>query len=150
VDAKTTPPATGAKRAPWYAEGLRFACQPDCGKCCTRHGEYDYVYLEKDDVHRLAAHFEMTVRAFRAKWTKKDGGHTILRMDGPDCPFLDGTRCTVYGARPAQCGTFPFWPENVKTQASWNELATFCPGVGQGDFIPLHVIREQLRGRPSS
>ena len=137
---------TAGTRRAWYAEGVRFACQPDCGKCCTRHGEYDYVYLEGDDVARLAAHFELSIPEFRKRWTKKDDDHTILKMDGPDCPFLEGTRCSVYGARPTQCGTFPFWPETMKSAKAWNELGTFCPGVGKGDLIPLHVIREQLRG----
>jgi Fe-S-cluster containining protein len=138
------------KRSAWYAEGVRFACQPDCGKCCTRHGEYDYVYLERDDVARLADHLNMPMGAFRARWTKQDDGHTILKMDGPACPFLDGARCSVYEARPGQCSSFPFWPENLKSRERWDELATFCPGVGQGDFVPLHTIRAQLRGRVSS
>jgi Fe-S-cluster containining protein len=144
--------ATGSPsaRRPWYAEGVRFSCRPDCGKCCTRHGDYDYVYLEPGDVRRLAAHFDMTVRAFRAKWTKKDDGHTVLRMDGPACPFLEGTRCSVYGARPSQCGSFPFWPENLESRGAWDGLAEFCPGVGEGELVPLHVIREQLRSRPGS
>ena len=143
---------TGSRSArhPWYAEGVRFTCRPDCGKCCTRHGDYDYVYLEPSDVRRLAAHFELPVPEFRARYTKKDDGHTVLRMDGPACPFLEGSRCSVYGARPAQCGTFPFWPENMKSRAAWDELAGFCPGVGEGELVALHVIREQLRSRPSS
>lgn len=29
-----------------------------------------------------------------------------------DCVFLrDGKQCTVYGARPLQCSTYPWWPE---------------------------------------
>jgi len=139
-----------AKRLPWYAEGVRFTCQPDCGKCCTRHGEYDYVYLEPDDVARLASHFETPVEAFQAQWTKKDEGHTVLKMDGPACPFLEGARCTVYEARPRQCGSFPFWPENMKSREGWEELGAFCPGIGQGDFVPLQTVRDQLRGRSSS
>jgi Fe-S-cluster containining protein len=138
------------RRPVWYAEGLRFACQPDCGKCCTRHGEYDYVYLDRDDVRRLAAHLKMTMPEFREEWTRQDEGHTILKMDGPACPFLNGSRCAVYEARPRQCGTFPFWPENVKSRRDWDELGTFCPGIGQGDFVPLPTIRGHLRGRSSS
>jgi len=150
VNPKDGTPGDSATRRAWYAEGLRFACQPDCGKCCTRHGEYDYVYLEIEDVARLASHFDMPVGEFRALWTKKDDGHTVLKMDGPACPFLDGARCTVYEARPGQCGSFPFWPENLKNRAGWDELGSFCPGVGKGDFVPLDVILAQLRGRPTS
>lgn len=148
-------PNEGSRNAPvrrpvWYAEGLRFACQPDCGRCCTRHGDYDYVYLDRDDVRRLAAHLKLTVHEFRSEWTRQDDGHTVLKMDGPACPFLDGARCSVYDARPRQCGTFPFWPENLKSRAAWDELGSFCPGIGKGDLVPLTTIRGQLRGRSSS
>lgn len=135
------------RRAPWYAEGLAFTCRPDCGRCCTRHDEYDYVYLGRADVARLAAHFELTIAEFKARHTKKDDGHVVLRMDGPACPYLDGSRCSVYAARPEQCRTFPFWPENLRSRSGWEALASFCPGVGVGDRVPLYTIREQLRSR---
>jgi Fe-S-cluster containining protein len=129
----------------WYAEGLRFTCRPDCGRCCTRHGDYDYVYLSPEDVRALASHFEMSVTAFRRSHTRRDDGHTVLKMDGPACPYLEGSRCSVYEARPRQCRTFPFWPENLRTRSRWESLATFCPGIGHGRKVPLLTIREQLR-----
>jgi hypothetical protein len=135
----SAPPA----ERPWYADGLRFACRPDCGRCCTRHGEYDYVYLEREDVARLSAHFAMSPGTFRQRYTKKEEGHTVLKMDGPACPFLEGFRCSVYDARPKQCRTFPFWPENLESRASWEALSSFCPGVGEGSPVPLLTIREQ-------
>ena len=150
MTSKADPPNERPARVPWYADGVRFACQPDCGKCCTRHGEYDYVYLEGDDAARMAARLDLTPAQFKARWTKKDDGHTVLKMEGAACPFLEGTRCAVYDARPAQCGAFPFWADNLKTRAVWDELRTFCPGVGAGELIPLHVIRERLRGEASS
>jgi len=141
------PPPPAAPRRPWYGEGLQFECQPECGRCCSRHDEYAYVYLEGDDVARLAAHFGMTRAAFRQQWTRKDDGYTVLKIDGPGCPFLDGTRCTVYQARPIQCGTFPFWRENLRTRGRWEDLATFCPGIGKGDFVPIDAILARTRAR---
>jgi len=150
MDARDGTARPKAPRRPWYAEGLRFECRPDCGRCCTRHDDYAYVYLERDDVARLAAHFEMTPPEFAARWTSKDDGHTILRMDEAACPFLDGTRCTVYGARPSQCASFPFWPDNLRTRARWEALGSFCPGIGAGTTVPLHVIRDRVAGKRES
>ena len=124
----SAPPA----ERPWYANGLRFACRPDCGRCCTRHGEYDYVYLEREDVARLSAHFAMSPNAFRQRYTKKDEGHTVLKMDGPACPFLEGFRCSVYDARPKQCRTFPFWPENLGAARDGRRCHPSAHGVGEG------------------
>ncbi|HKB15929.1 MAG TPA: YkgJ family cysteine cluster protein [Planctomycetota bacterium] len=132
-------------RQPWYAEGLRFTCLPDCGKCCTRHGAYGYVYLEEGDAERLASQLGLDAATFRRTYTAKDDGHLVLRMDEPACPFLEGSRCRVYEARPTQCRTFPFWPENLRSRVRWERLREFCPGIGEGEVHPLHVIRSRSR-----
>lgn len=137
-------------RAPWYANGLPFACQPDCGRCCSRHDDYSYLYLQAEDVPRLAAQLEMTPSAFRRRFTAVEDGYLILRMDGPDCPFLEGKRCGVYEGRPTQCRTFPFWRETLRTPKAWNDLRSFCPGIGQGDVHSLITIRERLVERRDS
>ncbi len=129
---------------PWYAEGLRFECQPDCGNCCVNHGDYDYVYFDGDDLQQLARFLKLTVAEFEERYTELDEGHRVLRMDQPACPFLEGTRCTVYPVRPTQCRTFPFWDNNLATRASWKRLRQFCPGIDRGATHPLRVIRSHL------
>jgi uncharacterized protein len=129
---------------PWWSEGLRFECQPDCGQCCTNHDDYAYVYLEGQDVDRIAGHLAMSPEAFRETYTTLDDGETVLLMDAPACPFLEGSRCRVYDARPRQCRTFPFWRENLRSRARWDALKSFCPGVGRGAIIPVERIRSQL------
>jgi hypothetical protein len=131
-------------RDPWYTEGLRFECQPGCANCCVNHGDYAYVYLEPGDAERLAEHLRLTRAAFLRRHTERDGEHRVLRMDQPACPFLDGTRCTVYAARPTQCRTFPFWPSNLGSPGAWRRLRGFCPGIDRGDVHPLRVIRRRM------
>ena len=130
---------------PWYSDGLRFECQPDCGACCTNHGNSTHVYLESGDEQALAQFLELDRRTFRRRYTTLDDGYRVLRMDTPECPFLDGTRCGVYAARPAQCRTFPFWKENLATPRQWKKLCGFCPGIDRGrNHVPAE-IRRRLR-----
>lgn len=139
-------PGTGAAE-PWYRNGLRFECQPDCGACCVNHGDYSYVYLNAGELQRMADFLKIDLDEFRARYTSTDDGEVVLRMDQPACPFLEGTRCSVYPVRPAQCQTFPFWQENLLSPARWRKLRTFCPGIDRGPSHPLQVIRSHLSAR---
>ena len=134
-------------RPPWYTEGLRFECQTGCGACCVNHDTHTHVYLEDEDVDRLADRLELTRRQFLSRYTMRDDGHRILRMDSPRCPLLEGTRCTVYSARPRQCRTFPFWSENLERRLNWNRASRLCPGIGRGKLHSLRTIRGHLTVR---
>ena len=129
---------------PWYADGLRFECKPDCGACCTNHGDYAYVYLVGDDLARLAALLELTEEECADRYTELEDGDRVLRMDDPACPFLEGSRCGVYDARPRQCRTFPFWNESLSSRTRWRGLRKFCPGIGEGKVHSLRVIQNHL------
>jgi Fe-S-cluster containining protein len=59
----------------------------------------------------------------------------------PGEPVPLGRRvCGVYPVRPLQCRTWPFWPENLRTKASWHRAAKGCPGMNRGG---RHFTREQ-------
>jgi Fe-S-cluster containining protein len=139
---------------PWYRSGLRFACVPECGACCTRHDDYAYVYLSSDDVRRLTRHLGLTRDDFLSRFTIVDDGDVVLKMVDPECPFLVDWRCSVYRVRPVQCRTFPFWEENLQTRTSWRRLRDFCPGIGEGALHPAEqidrLVEERKRGEDSA
>lgn len=125
-------------REKFYRDGIRFSCTRT-GKCCKSRGKYQYVYLCLDDRRRLAAHLGISTLKFTKRHAVKQDGLFHLTMAGDACPYLEGGRCVVYAARPLQCRTWPFWPENMKPRVWEKEVAPNCPGVGRGK---LHTAAE--------
>jgi Fe-S-cluster containining protein len=118
---------------PWYANGLRFECT-GCGGCCRARNGYDHVYLDLGEARALARHLGLSLRAFKRRYTRvlPGDGQLELAFVAGACPFLAGTSCTVYAARPLQCRTWPFWPENLRQRTWQTEIAPSTPGVGRG------------------
>jgi hypothetical protein len=141
------PRRSAAPTRPWYADGIRFECQRST-KCCVNHGEYAYVYLRRDDEARLAAHLGLELKKFRNRYTDAVHGRRIIRFAEGSCAFLVGQGCSVYEARPAQCATWPFWPENMDETVWREEIAAFCPGVGKGKLWSQEAIEEVMARLP--
>ncbi len=127
----------------FYKNGIRFECQGS-GKCCITRGKYGYVYLSFKDRKRLAAYFGISTDTFTAKYAAKTGGFYHLKYTYKDCPFYRESRCMAYDARPWQCRTWPFWPENMNTAVWEREVAAYCPGVGKGRLYSAEEIEEIL------
>ena len=128
----------------FIAKGLRFECTA-CGKCCTNHDGHDFVFLTEQDISKAAEKLELTRTEFNKKYTRRARDQRVLKDRGDRCIFLSPEGlCEIYDARPLQCRTFPFWPENLNPK-TWNEaIAPDCPGVGQGRRVPRERIEEYL------
>lgn len=149
---------------PWFSGGLRFTCT-ECGNCCT--GGPGYVWISGVEIARLAQHLGLSTRQVRIKYCRKIDGRTSLNevrsAEGNyDCVFLreekvaapaeSGTNapvvrrtCAIYEARPLQCRTWPFWPENVKSPTAWRHAAQRCEGMNYGARIFTRKKIESLR-----
>ncbi len=132
---------------PWYRDGLAFACTR-CGACCT--GTPGYVWVNVAEIDRLAGHLGLDRDAFGRRYLRRvEGQLSLIEKPNYDCIFWDTTTgCTVYEARPTQCRTWPFWPENVATPADWEGVRRVCPGSGQGPLYSVGQIQEALRQSP--
>lgn len=124
--------------APWYRDGLAFACT-QCGACCT--GAPGYVWVGAEEMARLARHRGEPIPAFTSRFVRRVGDrYSLTERPNGDCVFWDrGRGCTVYPARPDQCRTWPFWPENLESPSDWDRVARGCPGVDRGR---VHSIEE--------
>src|SRR5512135_726725 len=98
--------------SPWYRDGLAFECTR-CGACCT--GAPGYVWMNVEEIARLAAFRGEAIAQFSKRFVRRVGHrYSLIETPGGDCVFWDRQAgCTVYPARPVQCQTWPFWPENL-------------------------------------
>ena len=129
--------------SPWYREGLQFTCT-GCGDCCT--GDPGYVWVERAEIEALARFLGLSIDDFGKRYLRKVGArHSLIEKPNGDCVFYDGG-CTVYTARPAQCRSFPFWGENLKSRKAWDDVAAECPGMNRGKLYTLEKIRTVRRG----
>jgi len=130
---------------PWYKDGLRFSCT-ECGDCCT--GAPGYVWVNKEEIERLARRLGETVEAFERKYVRQVGiRKSLVEFADGDCVFFDGEtrKCKVYEDRPRQCRTWPFWDSNINTKEAWLQTCAVCPGSGKGRLYQLGEIESQRK-----
>ncbi len=136
----------------WIQRGLRFECQPDCGKCCTNDREGS-VFVEPADIEALARKLSMTPRAFALAHTTREVGCDLelKKTSEGHCVFLDDRACTVHEAKPLQCRVYPFLPLDgftpIESEFTWRYEKKFCPGIGKGRLYSKREIVAISRGR---
>lgn len=127
--------------------GLRFECT-QCGACCT--GAPGYVHYTSTEADAMAAELGIPRSDFDRRFTHRTPfGPSLTETKtkfGNDCVFLDReTRpgkalCRVYRNRPAQCRTWPFWKDNLKTPHHWRSASRTCPGMNTGTLHSPQTI----------
>jgi hypothetical protein len=152
ADARPGPPG-----GEWYAGGLRFTCT-QCGNCCT--GPPGTVWFTPQEARAIARRLGVREASFYASYARRVDGRWSLRERpgerGCDCVFLDRDSvpgkaiCSIYQERPAQCRTWPFWPENLRSKRAWltARRVTPCPGMDLGTLVPVECIRVLRDGTP--
>ncbi len=130
----------------WIKEGLKFKCT-GCGKCCT--GAPGYVFLSEEEIVEMANFLNLSLEDFVKSYIRQVEDRFSLReKPGPlfDCVFLDGKKCSVYPIRPKQCRTFPFWPQNLESEQTWQNTAASCEGINEdAPVIPRDQIISILK-----
>lgn len=143
---------SAAAGAEWYSDGLRFQCT-QCGNCCT--GPEGAVWFNEAEGQAIAKDLGVSIEQFYSDYAHIIDDQWSLRErrseHGLDCIFLDRASvpgkavCSIYKARPMQCRTWPFWPENLRSHRAWVTVKriTPCPGMNSGKLVPIEAIRIQ-------
>ena len=87
-----------------------------------------------------------TKKTFLKTYTFKAYGRISLKEKKPsyDCIFFKDKKCLIYPVRPFQCISFPFWPPNLASKQSWEDLKTNCPGIDQENLFSKEKIETLL------
>ncbi len=128
---------------PFYEKGLRFECQKDCSGCCG--GSPGYVFVNENEIETIRQHLGISRKDFIENYTKAVEDRISLldvEKDNWNCVMLKKGKCTIYGIRPMQCRTFPFWPRNIVSKEAWTDLKQDCPGVNRGRLFTMEEIED--------
>ena len=118
---------------------IRFACQPECANCCKLSD--GYVFISDTEAQKIAEYLNISEDEFLRHFTRIIDDQLCL-VDGNDehCAFLEKYICNIYEVRPVQCRTYPFWPENLKSNFRWQLTCEECPGIGEGrTYMPEEI-----------
>jgi Fe-S-cluster containining protein len=99
-----------------------------------------------DEIAALAEFRGESIEQFSSRFVRKVGKrYSLVERPGGDCIFWDAKAgCTVYPARPVQCQTWPFWPENVESPEQWEHITQICPGSGHGRLYTVDQIIDSI------
>lgn len=131
----------------FYRDGLKFSCTR-CSICCRF--DPGYVFLSEEDLAALTRRLDIPRNEFEerfCRYVEMDGKLrlSLAEQSNNDCVFWRNGGCSVYGARPLQCRSFPFWPSYLFSEYSWQSLRSYCPGVDIGEDHPAKEIDAWLR-----
>lgn len=88
----------------------------------------------------MAGHLNVARDEFVKKYVRRDGTRLSLReRPNGDC-ILWKDKCLVYGSRPKQCRTFPFWAHAIRSKAAFVEVSRGCPGLRCGRLYTCEDI----------
>jgi Fe-S-cluster containining protein len=132
---------TDSHTEPFYSDGVRFGCSR-CSLCCRF--DSGYVWLSRADLKRLQDGLHLSRQDVVDRYCKTVnlGGFkqlSLTEQSNHDCIFWRDGGCSVYGFRPLQCRSYPFWGHQLISRETWDETSRHCPGIG---FGPLHTARE--------
>jgi uncharacterized protein len=105
---------------------IRFTCKK-CGACCG----VGFIYLKKGETKKIADYLNMPEKQFKKKHTEWFLllGRALKWNNSGACMFLKNRECSIYAARPSQCGTWPYWKRIINNKNDLDRAKVYCKGL---------------------
>lgn len=104
-----------------------FECKR-CGQCCYGEGG---IYLEKEEVERIACFLKMTPISFLSDYCEGKNGRIYIKTgDDGFCIFYDQEKsCLIHPVKPRPCFSWPFYEALLDDKENWEMAKEACPGI---------------------
>lgn len=132
-----------------------FGCTM-CGKCCINRED---ILLNPKDVYNIAKKLSITptevLNEYCDAYIGEDSRMPIVRLRPrgivKHCPFLKELKCSIHGAKPTVCATYPIGrclinEENKSESFKLEDIIYILNDPGCGDNSEKHTVREWLEG----
>ena len=100
-----------------------------CANCCKKMTPT----FTRQDLIRISAHLNMSIKAFKEKWLTYDKKSGDWMNTSTPCQFLDKktNMCGIYEVRPADCAGFPHLAKRkmVDYLHVHNQNIQYCPAT---------------------
>jgi uncharacterized protein len=132
------PPDHPLNRRPYFFDGgIQFECR-QCGHCCT--GAPGLVRVSEKEILAICGFLGIRPDEFAPRYLHLSmGGYSIREDQKGRCLFYENG-CRIYGVRPIQCRTFPFWVKNLRNEKTFRDIEEECPGIGKGRLFTKEEI----------
>jgi len=112
-----------------------------CANCCKTMTPT----FTKEDLKRISAHFNMSVKDFKEKWLYKEKKTGDWMNKNQPCQFLnlEDNKCSIYAIRPADCAGFPHLPKKMDEYMHVHKQnIEYCPAT----YKMIEKMREWIGG----
>ena len=100
------------------------------------------MWVNRAEILALAEFVALSSDEFGRRFLRRapNGRLSLVDNTAGACVFWEAG-CQVYSARPRQCRTFPFWPENLTDLRAWKRVGLRCQGADKGRRYDAKEIR---------
>ena len=110
-----------------------------CGDCCKGYGG---TYVSEEDIRRIAAHIEVEITDFKARYCQMSGDRPVLsQAENGYCVFWDEL-CTIHPVKPRMCRRWPYIEAVLTDHQNWKSMGASCPGIRRD--APEDIVQEQV------
>jgi Fe-S-cluster containining protein len=115
-----------------YPANLRWICVRCTNSCRDLLGRRRNILLTPNDIKRITDAAKLTAQEFSISSRSPVPYNRMMKKRGGRCFFLQGSRCSIYGARPLVCRFYPFFLRPAGDDAFEIGFDPSCSGMGKG------------------